>query len=257
MNTWIYVFTTVLATAVGGWIGAYLGSKYRENKEAKDKEKIRSIPISALNIIKSYAGDSYRKAEGEFNNALSIAEKRTCIVALHKLGIPIGIPSNEIFNIREVKFVDAIVDGRQIEDMILQIRKGYCDNLFYIDPESYFASNFTLFAIRNVAKRYISQILAKSRVDTEKNVLVEPIEMGNNFTLGEFKVIQVFKEQIRDQNYFDTNGVPIKEKVDSLLKEIDLGLWDSYLTLNYEAYMSFKAQSQMVNLISLQMQKGK
>lgn len=48
------------------------------------------------------------------------------------------------------------------------------------------------------------------------------------FSLGEIKLIQVFREVVRDQNYFDENGKPIPEKINTLLKEIDLGLWDNY-----------------------------
>ena len=33
--------------------------------------------------------------------------------------------------------------------------------------------------------------------------------------------------------YFDKNGLPIKEKIESLLKDIDLGLWDMYLMWNF------------------------
>ena len=95
----IYVLVPILTAVVGGWVGAYFGNKYREDKESHEKEIVRNIAIKALNILKSYAGKSYRDAEGEFNNSISIAEKRTVVVALHKLGIPFGVPSNETFNI--------------------------------------------------------------------------------------------------------------------------------------------------------------
>ena len=52
--------------------------------------------------------------------------------------------------------------------------------------------------------------------------------------------------------YFDKNGQPIKEKIEVLLKEIDLGLWDSYLLWNYENYQSVMAQIQMSQIISKQ-----
>ena len=245
----IYVLVPILTAVIGGWIGAYFGNKYREDKESKEKEIVRNIAVKALDILKSYSGKSYREAEGEFNKSMSIAEKRTVIVALHKLGIPFGVPSNETFNIREIHFVDTIVNDDDIDGIILQISKGYCDNLFYIDPDTYFASNFTLFAMRNAGKKYVKEILARSRVNTETKVLMEPVEMGSIFTLGEFKAIQVLREQVRDQMYFDKNGQPIKEKIDSLLKDIDLGLWDSYLMWNYENYQSVKAQVQVGQMI--------
>ena len=249
VNIAVFVLIPILTAVLGGWVGAYYGNKYRENKETHEKEIVRNIAIKALNILKSYSRKSFREVEGEFNKSMSIAEKRTIIVALHKLGVPFGIPSNETFNIREIHFVDTIVNENDIDGIILQISKGYCDNLFYIDPDTYFASNFTLFAMRNVGKKYVKEILARSRVNTETKVLTEPVEMGSIFTLGEFKTIQVLREQVRDQMYFDKNGQPIKEKIDSLLKDIDLGLWDSYLMWNYENYQSVKAQVQVGQMI--------
>lgn len=250
LNTIAFILIPILTAVLGGWIGAYFGNKYRENKESREKERVRNIAIKALNILKSYSQRSFREAEGEFNRVLSIAEKRTVIVSLHKLGIPFGIPSNETFKIREIHFVDTIVNGEDIDGIILQISKGYCDNLFYLDPDSYFSSNFTLFAIRNAGKKYVSEVLAKSKVDTNTKKLTEPLDLGTVFTLGEFKAIQVLREQVRDQMYFDQNGQPIKDKIDTLLKDIDLGLWDSYLLWNYENYQSVKAQIQMGQMIS-------
>ena len=48
----------------------------------------------------------------------------------------------------------------------------------------------------------------------------------------------MLREQVRDQMYFDENGQPIQEKQNTIIKDIDLGLWDSYLMWNYEAYQS-------------------
>jgi hypothetical protein len=172
------------------------------------------------------------------------------IVALHKLGIPIGVPSNEVFNIRKVFFVNTIIEEDEINGIILQINKGFCDNLFYIDPDTYFAANYTQFAMRNAGKKYVSEVLAKSRVNVATNQLIEPIDLGTIFSLGEFKAIQVLRDQVRDQMYFDKNGLPIKEKIESLLKDIDLGLWDMYLMWNFEAYQNVKAQNQMGQFIS-------
>lgn len=114
----IYVLVPILTAVLGGWVGAFFGNKYREDKESHEKEIVRNIAINALNILKSYSGKSFREAEGEFNKAMSIAEKRTVVVAFHKLGIPLCIPSNETFNIREVHFVDMIVNENDINGII-------------------------------------------------------------------------------------------------------------------------------------------
>ena len=104
--------------------------------------------------------------------------------------------------------------------------------------------------MRNAGKKYVSEVLAKSRVNVATNQLIEPMDLGTIFSLGEFKAIQVLRDQVRDQMYFDKNGLPIKEKIESLMKDIDLGLWDMYLMWNFEAYQNVKAQNQMGQYIS-------
>lgn len=244
-------FIIALLTAlIGGLIGTYFGARFLNMREESKMQRVRDIAIKALNLIKKYAKQSYRNAENDFNTSLSITEKRMVIVALHKLGVPIGVPSNEVFNIRKVFFVNTIIEEDEINGIILQINKGFCDNLFYIDPDTYFAANYTQFAMRNAGKKYVSEVLAKSRVNVATNQLIEPIDLGTIFSLGEFKAIQVLRDQVRDQMYFDKNGLPIKEKIESLLKDIDLGLWDMYLMWNFEAYQNVKAQNQMGQFIS-------
>ena len=165
MNTiMLTIIISVLTAAIGGLIGTYFGARFMRIPEEKNKKNIREIAIKALDIIAKYAKKSYREAENEFNNTLSITEKRTVIVALHKLGIPFGVPYNELFNIKKIYFVDKEIDKEEIDGIIMQINNGYCDNLFYLDPDTYFASNYTLFAMRNAGKRYVSEILSKSKV---------------------------------------------------------------------------------------------
>lgn len=251
MNTiMLTIIISVLTAAIGGLIGTYFGARFMRIPEEKNKKNIREIAIKALDIIAKYAKKSYREAENEFNNTLSITEKRTVIVALHKLGIPFGVPYNELFNIKKIYFVDKEIDKEEIDGIIMQINNGYCDNLFYLDPDTYFASNYTLFAMRNAGKRYVSEILSKSKVDVEKNILIEPVDLGQVFSLGEFKAIQVLRDQVRDQMYFDKNGQPIQEKINSLIRDIELGLWDSYLMWNYEAYQNTRIQIQMGQLMN-------
>ena len=244
-------FIIALLTAlIGGLIGTYFGARFLNMREESKMQRVRDIAIKALNLIKKYAKQSYRNSENDFNTSLSITEKRMVIVALHKLGVPIGVPSNEVFNIRKVFFVNTTIEEDEINGIILQINKGFCDNLFYIDPDTYFAANYTQFAMRNAGKKYVSEVLAKSRVNVATNQLIEPMDLGTIFSLGEFKAIQVLRDQVRDQMYFDKNGLPIKEKIESLMKDIDLGLWDMYLMWNFEAYQNVKAQNQMGQYIS-------
>lgn len=65
-------------------------------------KKVRAIAIRALDGISKYSKHSYSNAECDFNTSLSITEKRMVIVALHKQDIPMGVPANEVFDIRKV-----------------------------------------------------------------------------------------------------------------------------------------------------------
>jgi len=244
-NIGAYVLIPILAAVLGGWVGAFFGNKYQKAKEDEKMTKVRGIAIKALKILESYAKKSYREAESEFNNSLSIPEKRTIIVALNKLGIPMGVPVNEVFNIRKIHFLDTVIDKDEIKNIIFQVSNGYCDNLFYIDPDSYFAANYTLFAYRNAAKKYIKEVLAKSTLDINKNIMTSPYNWENLFSLGELKPVYVFKDQVNVPLHFDENGKPRADKIESLLNDIDMGLFDSYLTWNYEAYVSVKEQIRM------------
>ena len=230
MNEIIIAFLTAL---VGGLIGTYGGARFLNLREDYKMKKVRAIAIKALEVIKKYSKQSYMNAESDFNTSLSITEKRMVIVALHKLGIPMGVPANEVFDIRKIHFLDKVIDKDEIDGIAFQIEKGYCDNLFYQDPDTYFAVNYTMFAMRNAGKKYVKEILSKMVINPETKKFKEPMnDLSRIFTLGEFKAIQVLREQVR------------------LIKDIDMGLWDSYLMWNYEAYQSVMMQIQMGQAIA-------
>lgn len=244
-----YIIALLIAI-IGGLIGTYCGARFLNKREEKKMEKVRAIGIKALNVLKKYSKQSYRNAENDFNTSLSLVEKRTVLVALHKLGIPVGAPSDEPFNIKKVYFMDIPIDEDVINDIILQIKKGYCDHLFYIDPDTHFAANNTLYAFRNAAKKYVNEVLAQSTLDIKQNFMLSPQNWEALFSLGELKPILIFKDQVNVPLNFDNKGNPKSENIKSILREIDLGLWDSYLMWNYEAYQNVKIQSQMGNILS-------
>lgn len=240
-----------LATAIiGALIGTYGGAYFLSKRQEVKMDKVRAIAIKALVVLKKYSKQSFRNAENDFNTSLSLVEKRTVLVALHKLGIPFGLPSDEAFNIRKVYFVDTTIDEDFIDDIILQVDKGYCDHLFYLDTDKHFTANYALFALRNAAKKYIAEVLSKSTLDIKQNIMSSPIDWEKLFSLGELKPILVFKDQVNIPLNFDEHGNPIKEKMESLLKEIELGLWDIYLMWNFEAYQNAKNQLQLGRLLN-------
>lgn len=237
----------LLTSVIGGLIGTYCGSRFLHIHEENKMKNVRNIAIEALNIINKYSKQSYGNAVNEFNTSLSITKKRIIIVALHKLGIPISIPTNEVFNIKRVHFADKIVDKDEIDGIILQIDNGYCDNLFYIDPDTYFAANFTLFAMRNVAKRYVKEVLAKSECNKEKRVWY-PENWVQNFGVGEYLILRILHEQLCVDYIYDNKGKAIPEKMEQIVHEIDMGIWDNSLQINYEIYKNAKTQTEMNNV---------
>lgn len=81
---------------------------------------------------------------------------------MHKLGIPIIVPANETFDIHRIHFANRIVDGKEIEGIILQISQKHCDNLFFLEAENYFSSNRQYAAIREVEKICNQRFIKKS-----------------------------------------------------------------------------------------------
>ena len=54
---------------------------------------------------------------------------------------------------QQISHVDTIVNEDDIDGIMIQISKGYCDNLFYIDPDSYFSSvsgHFRPYCVPNI-----------------------------------------------------------------------------------------------------------
>ena len=166
-NIIAYILIPILTAVIGGWVGAYLGSKYQENKEENKMAEIRDIAVKALTILKKYAKQEYSNAEDDFNTSLTITDKRCVIVLLHKLGVPVYIPANERFDIHRIHFANRIVDSEDLDGIILQIQQKHCDNLFFLDAETYFSSNLQFTAIREVGKRYVKEVLSKSIYNKE------------------------------------------------------------------------------------------
>ena len=90
-----------------------------------------------LKIFQKYARNkqTYDVAASEFNNALSIAEKRVFIVALHKLGIPILATPDSKFDIQNIVFEKREIDKGTMQNLInkefaVQDAKSYLTALY-------------------------------------------------------------------------------------------------------------------------------
>lgn len=242
----------LISGAIGALIGTYGGSYFLHWKQEKKIKNVRSTAVKALDIFKEYAQHkkSFADSANEFNTKLNVSEKRAVVVALHKIGVPFEISTKDDFDIKNLRLKDIIIDRNEIDAMIQQIEKGNCDNLFFIDIESYFTSNLRLNAIRNVGKKYVEEVQSKSRVEKDApNTIVSQPDWHKVFSPGELQVIFVLRIQLANTAYFlpDGNADPVKMK--TLIREIEIGLWDNYLFWEYESYQNIRAQHNLANII--------
>lgn len=98
---------TLISGAIGAIIGTYGGALFAAKRQEKHIKELRQVAIKALKIFQKYARNrqTYDVAASEFNNALSIAEKRVFIVALHKLGIPILATPDSKFDTYKILYL--------------------------------------------------------------------------------------------------------------------------------------------------------
>lgn len=242
----------LISGAIGALIGTYGGSYFLHWKQEKKIKNVRSMAVKALDIFKEYAQHkkSYADSANEFNTKLNVSEKRAVVVALHKIGVPFEIFTKDDFDIKNLRLKDIIIDRDEIDAMIQQIEKGNCDNLFFIDIESYFTSNLRLNAVRNVGKKYVEEVQSKSRVEKDApNTIVSQPDWHKVFSPGELQIIFVLRIQLANTAYFlpDGNADPVKMK--TLIREIEIGLWDNYLFWEYESYQNIRAQHNLANII--------
>lgn len=250
MNIWTWLLP-LLSGIFGALIGTYLGACFLNWKQESKIRNVRATAIKALNVFKSYAKHkTFADAENEFNNKLNVSEKRAVVVALHKLGVPFVIPTKDSMNVRNLHLSNVVIDKDDIEMMAAQIYKGNCDNLFFEDIDNYFNSNSRLYAVRSVGKKYVEDVLSRSHIDKENpNMIIYPMDWSKRFTPGEFQTILVLHMQLANVNYFTLEGIPDTAAIETLLREIEIGLWDNYLFFEYESFQNVRAQSSLANAV--------
>ena len=240
---WIDIFISILVALLGGFVGAWFQNLFLQHKT----NKVRKIAVKGLCVFKKYAkdGQTYDTAASDFNNELNVVEKRAVLVALCKLGIPVVKPVDNVFDIAHIRFEHVEISKDSLFLMTEQVSKGNCDTMFFSDVDEYFSSNSRLYATRAVAKKYVDVDLSKSRLDKDVQQIIHPGLATNLFTPGELNVLYVFRYHTNLGTYFDGTGNAIQSKMQQLKKEIDLGLWDTYLFWDWEAYQSVRNQNDM------------
>ncbi len=248
-NIWDWVLP-LISGAIGALIGTYGGSFFLHWKQEKKIKNVRAMAVKALDVFKAYAKKSYIETVSEFNNKLTISEKRAIVVALHKIGVPFEMPTKDAFDVRNLRLKDIVIDKDEIDGMIQQIEKGNCDNLFFEDIESYFTSNLRLNAVRNVGKKYVEETLSKSYLRRgTPDQIVRPDDWYKSYTPGELQTIFVLSKQLANSSYFLSDGKIDREKIGVLIREIEIGLWDTYLFWEYESYQNIRAQYDLASVI--------
>ncbi len=250
-NVWSWL-SPLLSGAIGALIGTYGGSYFLHWKQEKKIKNVRSMAVKALGIFKGYAQHkkSYADSANEFNTKLNVSEKRAVVVALHKLGVPFEAPTRDIFDIKNIRFKNIAIDEDEIVAMIVQIDKGNCDTLFFTDIESYFTTNLRLNAVRDVGRKYVEEVHAKSWVEKEKPyTIVNPTDWYKQFTPGELQTILVLRTQLANTDYFSEDGRADSNKIKDLIREIEIGLWDNYLFYDYESFTNIRAQHNLANVV--------
>ena len=247
ISSWLIPLLSGIAGAIiGTFCGAYFLHKYQKS----DKKKIRDIAIRAVEIFKSYKGKSFVEAQNEFNNKLTLAEKRAVIVALNKLGIPLEIPFSQPFNINEVCLCDEVISVDFLDDIIMQLSKGLCDHLFFKDVEQHFSSNLRLMTLRKLAQRYVENVMSKSIFVQSDSSIQHAPNWTDEFSPGELESIWVFRDKMANPLYYNIDGHPDSKKLDKLIKEIEIGLWDNYLFWDISSYQNVKNQNNVALLMS-------
>ena len=250
----INIIIPILAALLGGFVGAWFQNLFLQHKT----NKVRKIAIRGLQVFKKYAkdGQTYDTAASDFNNELNVVEKRAVLVALCKLGIPVVKPVDNVFDIAHIRFEHMGISKETLCLMTEQINKGNCDTMFFSDVDEYFSSNSRLYATRAVAKKYVDIDLSKSRLDKNNQQIIHPDIATNLFTPGELNILYVFRYHTNLDTYFDGAGNAKQYRMQQLKKEIDLGLWDTYLFWDCEAYQNLRNQNNMAVVFANVMQNN-
>lgn len=105
-------------------------------------------------------------------------------------------------------------------------------------------------------EKYVDIDLSKSRLDNNNQQIIHPDLATNLFTPGELNILYVFRYHTNLDTYFDGVGNAKQYRMQQLKKEIDLGLWDTYLFWDWEAYLNLRNQNNMAVVFAYVMQNN-
>ncbi|AJR00061.1 hypothetical protein F652_2071 [Enterobacteriaceae bacterium bta3-1] len=233
---WNAVVISLISAFIGTFGGAYLVRVLSDRKIIK----VRKTAISILKKIKKYNKKTFKDFESEFNknNKYTIASKRATLVVLHKIGVPILHATEQSFDITAVGFLPEVIDEKELDDMIRQIKSGQCDHLFFLDPDSYFNSEATARKRRAIANKFIDKAMVGSVWESSESQFTQTFHdnWASFFSPGEINVIGVFKQKICSPYYYGVDGMVKNDELEKLRSEVDIGIWDLYLSWDIGAF---------------------
>lgn len=232
---------TIVLSLGAALIGTLAGSGTVAYLQGTRNRAARKTAIKALALLKKYADETkskeYTKAQEQFNKDFNMAQKRSMLVALHKLGVPIEIPVSGLSSIDNISFLDKVISKKEFDDMIEQIKNGSCDNLFFSDVDVYFSEGLRRKEMRDIAKKFVEDVMKKSSLNTGMTKLIYP-DSQDKFSVGELNTIATFRAETLNRKFYNDNGKANIESMDGLIKEIERGLWDTYIGWDFDSYMN-------------------
>lgn len=239
------IMATILSGIIGAFIGTFLGALLLWRFNERKTFKTRKIALRAIELFKKYGkshGD-YSKANEEFNSSLNLVEKRSVLVALDKLGVPFLKSEDGAFNIKRIQLQKVEIDVAELDDMAGQIKEGNCDSFFFEDVDRHFTEGARIVVLRRLAVRWVDEVLSKS--SCQNGTITYPNDWTDKFTWGEKLNIGTFRFNVVSSEYFQENGAPSVDRLKSLVEEISIGLWDSYITWSFDAYQNMQSATNL------------
>ena len=69
------------------------------------------------------------------------------------------------------------------------------------------------------------------------------------FGVGEYLLLRILHEQLCVDYTYDKDGIAIPEKLEQVIIEIYMVMWDNSLQSNYEIYKNAKSQTEINNAL--------
>jgi hypothetical protein len=238
---WINIIASIIGTCLAAYLGTYWGSKLIIDQQEKNKKPSRDLLNSIISDFSKY--QKYKSAEEQFNTR-SVIEKKTVLVALKNLGVPVKINLvDDRFDIEKIEFLDSDIKEEEIKKMKEYVSLGLCDALFFNDIDSgFFQSPPKIIRAREIAIKVLQSIeLIDFQPKDDLNKLIKAAKI----TTSQFDVVYVFwlSLYIIDKVGDDTIEYN-KEKINTVIQDVKNGIFDHLFYWDHRAFNNMNQQMQ-------------